>query len=98
MTTATALRAQQPIAADAEDGPTAPVAPTETLTLRDAVKHYERHVLAWYALGRVEEARAARAAIAFHQAARTGPSMGCALEKRAAPTRGTGPGASVLHL
>jgi hypothetical protein len=28
--------------------------------LRGATKHYERHVLAWYALGRVSDARAAR--------------------------------------
>lgn len=28
--------------------------------LRGATKHYERHVIAWYALGRVADARAAR--------------------------------------
>ena len=37
-------------------------------TLRQAIKHYERHVLAWYALGRVTEARSARAAITSRQA------------------------------
>jgi hypothetical protein len=31
--------------------------------LREASKYYERHVLAWYALGRVAEARSAREAI-----------------------------------
>jgi putative two-component system hydrogenase maturation factor HypX/HoxX len=31
---------------------------------REAIKHYEQRVLAWYALGHVDEARSARAAIA----------------------------------
>jgi hypothetical protein len=31
--------------------------------LRAALRHYEQHVIAWYALGRVSEARAARATI-----------------------------------
>jgi hypothetical protein len=35
--------------------------------LREATKYYERHVLAWYALGRVAEAQAAREAIMHHQ-------------------------------
>lgn len=39
----------------------------------DAKRRYERHVLAWYALGRVQEARAARAAMTRQaRAARTG--------------------------
>lgn len=41
--------------------------------LRASVKHYERHVLAWYALGRVTEARAARDAIASQRSADTPP-------------------------
>ena len=32
--------------------------------LRAATRYYERHVVAWYALGRVIEARAARDAVA----------------------------------
>lgn len=32
--------------------------------LKDATTHYQQHVLAWYALSRVREARAAREAIA----------------------------------
>jgi hypothetical protein len=32
--------------------------------LRAAIRHYEQHVIAWYALGRVTEARSARDAIA----------------------------------
>jgi hypothetical protein len=32
--------------------------------LRAATRYYEQHVLAWYALGRVSEARSAREAIA----------------------------------
>jgi hypothetical protein len=32
--------------------------------LRAATRYYERHVIAWYALGRLWEARAARDAIA----------------------------------
>jgi hypothetical protein len=39
----------------------------EPLTMRALrrarTRHYERHVLAWYALGRVHEARAAWAAV-----------------------------------
>jgi hypothetical protein len=31
--------------------------------LREATKHYEQHVIAWYALGRVTEARSARETI-----------------------------------
>jgi hypothetical protein len=31
--------------------------------LKSAIRHYERHVIAWHALGRVSEARAARARI-----------------------------------
>ena len=37
--------------------------------LGDAVLRYERHVLAWYALGRHAEARAARAAIVGYEQA-----------------------------
>jgi hypothetical protein len=36
----------------------------------DATKYYERHVLAWYALGRVSEARSARQAIAARRGSR----------------------------
>jgi len=36
--------------------------PAEPL-LHARTRHYERHVLAWYALGRVQEARAAWAAV-----------------------------------
>jgi hypothetical protein len=43
-----------------------------TAALREATKCYERHVLAWYALGRVAEARSARAAIVQHQLRRRG--------------------------
>ena len=31
--------------------------------LRAAIRYYERHVISWYALGRVDEARRARDAI-----------------------------------
>lgn len=31
--------------------------------LRAAIRHYEQHVIAWYALGRIIEARSARGAI-----------------------------------
>jgi putative two-component system protein, hydrogenase maturation factor HypX/HoxX len=58
-------------------GPTCVVEPravsTAGATLRQTVKHYERHVLAWYALGRVAEARSARAAIASLHSADTPP-------------------------
>jgi hypothetical protein len=37
--------------------------PTVHALLRARTKYYERHVLAWYALGRVPEARAAWAAV-----------------------------------
>jgi hypothetical protein len=37
--------------------------------LRDAIKYYERHVLAWYALGRLTQARSAREAIVNHRRA-----------------------------
>jgi len=37
--------------------------------LTNATKYYERHVLAWYALGRVSEARSAREAILRHRQA-----------------------------
>jgi hypothetical protein len=36
-----------------------------------ATRYYEQHVLAWYALGRVSEARAAREAIAHYRKAVT---------------------------
>ena len=36
---------------------------TVSALLRARTRHYERHVLAWYALGRVPEARAAWAAV-----------------------------------
>jgi hypothetical protein len=39
--------------------------------LRDAIKDYERKVLAWYALGRPHDARAARAIIGRYRAALT---------------------------
>jgi hypothetical protein len=32
--------------------------------LRATIRHYEQHVIAWYALGRVIEARSARGAVA----------------------------------
>jgi hypothetical protein len=35
--------------------------------LRAATRYYERHVIAWHALGRLSEARAARDAIARHR-------------------------------
>lgn len=38
----------------------APCAADAATQLRAAVKHYEHHVLAWYALGRSADARAAR--------------------------------------
>jgi hypothetical protein len=38
-------------------------------TLQAVTRYYEQHVLAWYALGRVREARAAREAIAHCQQA-----------------------------
>jgi hypothetical protein len=69
MLTATAAQATQPAARDADRAtahrPAArstphPVSNTAK-TPREAVKHYERHVLAWYALGRATEARAAAA-------------------------------------
>jgi hypothetical protein len=37
--------------------------------LRARTRFYERHVLAWYALGRVQEARAAWAAVCELQSA-----------------------------
>lgn len=37
--------------------------------LREATRYYERHVLAWYALGRVDLARGARAEVRSHQRA-----------------------------
>ena len=37
--------------------------------LRDTIKDYESKVLAWYALGRPRDARAARATIARYRAA-----------------------------
>ena len=37
--------------------------------LREATRYYERHVLAWYALGRVDLAGAARAEVRSHQRA-----------------------------
>jgi putative two-component system hydrogenase maturation factor HypX/HoxX len=37
--------------------------------LRAATRHYERHVIAWYALGRVDDARRAREAIASYRRA-----------------------------
>jgi hypothetical protein len=37
--------------------------------LTEATKYYERHVLAWYALGRVAQARSAREAIVRYQRA-----------------------------
>jgi hypothetical protein len=37
--------------------------------LREATKHYERHVLAWYALGRQAEARSAHEAIVHYRQA-----------------------------
>jgi putative two-component system protein, hydrogenase maturation factor HypX/HoxX len=40
-------------------------------TLEPSVKHYEQHVLAWYALGRAAEARAARAATESQRSADT---------------------------
>jgi hypothetical protein len=48
--------------------------------LSEATKYYERHVLSWYALGRVHEARSARAAI-----------LRC---RRALPAERTKPGAA----
>jgi len=35
--------------------------------LRAATRYYEQHVIAWYALGRLSEARAARDAIARYR-------------------------------
>jgi putative two-component system hydrogenase maturation factor HypX/HoxX len=52
-------------------GPTCGVAPhavsPTAATLTQSIKHYEQRVLAWYALGRVAEARSARDAIASQQ-------------------------------
>jgi len=46
-------------------------APESAVTrLRAARRYYERHVIAWYALGRITQARAARAAIAPSQISR----------------------------
>ena len=51
--------------ADAKTKTAAP-APEPTAVralLRERTRYYERHVLAWYALGRVQDARAAWAAV-----------------------------------
>ncbi len=37
--------------------------PTTLHRQHAAIRYYQRHVLAWYALGRVQEARAAWAAV-----------------------------------
>jgi hypothetical protein len=71
MLTATAVHATQPAVGDADHATSHIVAARSTprpvsklaMTPREAVKHYERHVLAWYALGRATQARATRAAI-----------------------------------
>ena len=41
----------------------APEPPTVRAQLRARTRYYERHVLAWYALGRAQDARAAWAAV-----------------------------------
>ena len=50
-----------------------PPSPTYTADLsellRDTIKDYESKVLAWYALGRPHDARAARATLARYRAA-----------------------------
>lgn len=46
-----------------------PSAGRATTPLREATKHYERHVLAWYALGRHTEARSAHQAIVQYRQA-----------------------------
>ncbi len=47
----------------AETATAASAPPTFRALLRARTRHYERHVLAWYALGRVHEARTAWAAV-----------------------------------
>jgi hypothetical protein len=51
--------------------PATAASPATASARRESIKHYERHVLAWYALGRVDEARSARAAIAPQRPAGT---------------------------
>lgn len=52
-----------PRAASAKATTRPPEPPPVRTLLRAQTRHYERHVLAWYALGRVREARAAWAAV-----------------------------------
>jgi hypothetical protein len=57
-----------------------PAPATAEAMLRAQIRHYERHVLAWYALGRVQEARAAWNAV-YHL-------RGCLANARAVADRG----------
>jgi hypothetical protein len=61
--------------------PAASIAPAQRPPARsagallvEATRYFERHVLAWYALGRVSEARSARKAIEHHRQALAGES------------------------
>jgi hypothetical protein len=62
MTSATIDRPRAAIATTTAP-PTAPAPPTVEAMLRARTRYYQRHVLAWYALGRVQEARATWAAL-----------------------------------
>lgn len=68
-----AISGRQPRAATVKTStlPREPAPPTVRTLLRAQTRYYERHVLAWYALGRVQESRAAFAAV-------------CALRRRVA--------------
>jgi hypothetical protein len=77
MTTAIAERVSTPTPAIAPwpEAGIPPFTTSATLTIaalmRQATKHYERHVLAWHALGRVGHARVARQTIAGYRRALT---------------------------
>jgi hypothetical protein len=77
MTTAIAERVSTPTPAIARSLEAGVPHSTTSATLpvaelvRQAIKHYERHVLAWYALGRVGQARLARETIAGYRRALT---------------------------
>ena len=78
MTTAIEERVSAPISAIARwpEAGNPRSAASATLTVADlmqqAIKHYERHVLAWYALGRVAQARLARETLAGYRRAHPG--------------------------
>jgi hypothetical protein len=77
MTTAIEERVSAPTPASARPPEAGPLRPRISATpalaelLRQAIKHYERHVLAWYALGRIGQARLARETIAGYRRALT---------------------------